>query len=57
MIGSRPLVLVGDCWPPVVKAWQDSLVVSDEDVSWLDFAKDGDEASSILLKKTEGVIL
>lgn len=57
VIGTRPLVLVGDCWPPVVKAWQDSLVVSSQDLSLLDFAKDGEEASSILIKKTEGVVL
>src|SRR5437762_1836092 len=38
VIGPRPLVLLGDCWPPVVKAWQASLAVSDADVAALDFA-------------------
>lgn len=56
VIGSRPLVLVGECWPPVVKAWQDSLVVSQDDVSLLDFASDADQACSILITKTKGVV-
>src|SRR6266480_838791 len=39
VIGPRPLVLLGDCWPPIVRAWQRDLAVSDEDVAALDFAK------------------
>jgi hypothetical protein len=34
----RPLVLLGDCWPPVVSEWQRSLAVSDADVAFLKFA-------------------
>lgn len=44
----RPLVLLGDCWPPVVKAWQQHLAVSDEDVSLLKFANSADEAVGII---------
>src|SRR5215204_1827044 len=38
VIDPRPLVLLGDCWPPIVQAWQAQLAVSDEDVKALDFA-------------------
>src|SRR5947209_9450787 len=44
VIGRRPLVLVGDFWKPVVETWQQYLVVSDEDVSLLDFAPDAPTA-------------
>lgn len=57
VLGSRPLVLVGDCWPPIVEAWQKSLVVSDSDVSILDFAKNANEAAEILLRKSSGVVI
>jgi uncharacterized protein (TIGR00730 family) len=53
----RPLVLVGDCWKRVVEAWQENLVVSDEDVSWLDFADDAGSAASIIIEKSQGVII
>ncbi|HMJ09187.1 MAG TPA: LOG family protein [Pyrinomonadaceae bacterium] len=48
----RPLVLVGDCWKKVVEAWQDNLVVTDADVSLLDFADDAESAASIIIAKT-----
>src|SRR5215813_12552045 len=40
----RPLVLLGKNWRNVVRAWQDNLVVSDTDVSLLDFADTAEEA-------------
>ena len=52
VIDKRPLVLVGDCWKPVVKAWQENLIVSDADVSFLDFAATAEEASQIIIKKS-----
>ena len=51
VIEPRPLILVGDCWPPVVAAWRNYLVVSESDIKWLNFANNADEAVSILLKK------
>src|SRR3977135_152475 len=48
----RPLVLLGDCWPPVVKAWQTNLVVSDNDVQILDFANTPEEAVAIIKEKS-----
>src|SRR5215813_9800381 len=55
VLASRPLVLVGDCWPQVVKAWQENLAVSNDDVSYLDFAKDAEEACRIIVQKTAEV--
>jgi len=57
VISSRPLVLLGDCWKPVVDAWQSSLVVSDSDVSILDFAENAEQAFEIIAKKSKGVIV
>ena len=57
VIGKRPLVLVGDCWEPVVEAWKANLVVSDSDTSFLDFAANADAAATIILNKSEGVVV
>src|SRR5882762_9923989 len=48
VIEPRPLVLLGDCWRPVVRSWQENLVVSDDDVASLDFASTADEAVAIV---------
>jgi uncharacterized protein (TIGR00730 family) len=55
VIERRPLVLLGDCWRPVVEAWQKHLAVSDADVSLLDFALTAEEAVKIICEKSEGV--
>ena len=57
VIEPRPLVLLGDFWKPVVEAWQKYLVVSDDDVSLLDFAATPEEAVEIILEKSKGVII
>ena len=57
VIGPRPLVLLGDCWRPVVRSWQENLVVSDKDVAALDFASTPEEAVGIVKEKSMGVIL
>lgn len=57
VIDSRPLVLLGDCWPPLVKSWQEHLVVSDADVAVLDFATTPEEAVSIIDRKAQSVVL
>jgi uncharacterized protein (TIGR00730 family) len=51
VIDSRPLVLLGDCWPPVVESWKTNLVVSDKDVELLDFATTAEEAVEIIARK------
>lgn len=51
----RPLVLVGDCWRQVVDCWKQELVVSDSDVSYLDFAENAEEACRLIVEKSKGV--
>src|SRR5918999_329607 len=48
VLGPRPLVLLGDCWPPVVREWQRSLAVTDDDVKILEFASTPEEAVAII---------
>ena len=57
VIQPRPLVLLGDCWPPLVKSWQQYLAVSDEDVKSLDFANTPEEAVEIIQAKSRGVVI
>jgi predicted Rossmann-fold nucleotide-binding protein len=57
VIGPRPLVLLGECWPPIVREWQKYLAVSDRDVAALDFAGTPEEAVAIINVKSQGVIL
>ena len=57
VIEPRPLVLLGDCWPPIVEAWREHLVVSDQDVAALDFAQTPEEAVGIINQKAKGVVL
>jgi uncharacterized protein (TIGR00725 family) len=51
----RPLVLLGDCWPPVVEAWQRSLAVNDADVAILRFANSPESAVEIIIKESANV--
>src|SRR6266850_5655165 len=53
----RPLVLLGDCWPPVVQEWQRQLVVSNDDVRILDFASTPEEAVHIIIEKSQGAVV
>jgi uncharacterized protein (TIGR00725 family) len=57
VLDSRPLVLLGDCWPPVVEAWRTHLVVSEQDVKLLDFAQTPEAAVAIIVEKAKGVSL
>lgn len=57
VIEPRPLVLLGDCWPPLVKGWQEHLAVSDDDVAILDFAGTPEDAVAIIKEKAKGVVL
>nr|AIA14846.1 putative lysine decarboxylase [uncultured bacterium] len=52
VIAPHPLVLLGNCWRPVVKCWQENLVVSERDVSFLDFANTPEEAVRIIAQKS-----
>jgi uncharacterized protein (TIGR00725 family) len=53
----RPLVLLGECWPPVVKTWQIQLAVTDADVDILSFASSPDEAVAIIVKESASVTI
>ena len=53
----RPLVLLGECWPPLVEAWRKYLVVSEQDIAVLDFALTPEEAVSILIRKAKGAMI
>jgi len=55
VIEPRPLVLLGECWPKVVKAFREHLVVSEQDVSLLDFVNTPEEAVRIISGGAEGV--
>jgi uncharacterized protein (TIGR00730 family) len=55
VLQKRPLVLIGDCWRPVVEVCQRSLVVSYADVSILDFAENAEQAFDIIEAKSKGV--
>ncbi|HKG12447.1 MAG TPA: LOG family protein [Pyrinomonadaceae bacterium] len=55
VIGPRPLVLLGGCWPPVVEALRKHLLVSEQDVSLLDFAATPEDAARIITEKAGGV--
>ena len=55
VIEPRPLVLLGDCWPPVIEAFKNNLVVSEQDVSLLDFAATPEEAARIITEKAGGI--
>src|SRR5262247_4032143 len=57
VIDPRPLVLLGECWPPIVEQWQRHLVVSDDDVSALDFASTAEEAVAIINEKSKGMVI
>jgi len=55
VIEPHPLVLLGDCWPPVVECWRAHLVVSEQDISLLNYARTPEEAVQIIKEKSEGV--
>ena len=48
VIGPRPLVLLGDCWPKVVEAFRQYLVVSEADVALLRFVSTPEEAVGVI---------
>src|SRR5688572_3355518 len=57
VLDRRPIVLVGDCWREVVDAWKKHLAVSDDDVSYLDFAPDAETAANIIIEKSKTVVV
>jgi hypothetical protein len=47
---SVPLVLLGECWPPVVRVLREQLVIGDEDVDLLGLADTPEEAVALVRK-------
>ena len=39
-----PLVLLGECWPPIIQSLRENLVINERDLSLLRFASDPEEA-------------
>ena len=56
VIEPRPLILLGECWREVVECWQQNLVVTDQDVSILNFAADPEEACRLIEAKSPKTI-
>ncbi len=54
VIEPRPLVLLGDCWPKVIESFTENLVVSEKDVSLLDFVRTPEEAVRIIVESAGG---
>lgn len=52
VIERRPLVLLGKCWKPVIECLQNNLVVSERDISYLNFADSVEEAVEIIENNT-----
>jgi uncharacterized protein (TIGR00725 family) len=57
VIDPRPLVLLGDCWKPVVRAWEENLVVGENEIALLNFAETAEEACQIITQKVPSIIL
>lgn len=57
VLDPRPLVLLGECWKPVVKSWEENLVVGENETRLLNFAQTAEEACQIILEKTKEVKL
>lgn len=57
VLDPRPLVLLGDCWPPVVKEWQRQLAVTNADVEILNFANTPEQAIAIINDKSTDVVI
>jgi len=57
VLDPRPLVLLGDCWPPIVREWQRHLAVTDNDVSILNFAGTPEEAVTTIRERSKDVAI
>lgn len=55
VLDPRPLILLGDCWKPVVQSWEENLVVGEEETSLLSFAQTAEEACDLIIEKTKEV--
>ena len=57
VLDPRPIVLIGEYWRDVVKAFQEHLVVSEQDVSLLLFANNAEEAANLIVTRSQNVVV
>lgn len=55
VIEPRPLILLGECWKNVVECWKANLVVTEKDVSILNFASTAEEACQAIIEGSKGI--
>ncbi|HMG33803.1 MAG TPA: LOG family protein [Blastocatellia bacterium] len=48
VLPARPLILLGDCWPRAIRSLREHLVISDSDMTHLDFVNTAEQAVEIL---------
>lgn len=51
VLDPRPLILLGECWPKIFNCLREEIVISDQDMSQLRFAKTAEDAVSLLLSE------
>jgi len=51
VLPSRPLILLGDCWPRAIDCLRQHLVVSDNDLTYLSFVETAEQAVEILKER------
>ena len=51
VLPSRPLILLGDCWPAAIRSLREHLVISDSDLTHLDFVSNAEQAIEILRQR------
>lgn len=57
VLDPRPLILLGDCWKPVVQSWEENLVVGEDETRLLNFAQTAEEACNLIIDKTKEIKL
>ena len=51
VLPNRPLILLGDCWPLTIDCLRKHLVISESDLTHLQFAANAEEAVNLLQKE------
>src|SRR5215467_15952244 len=52
VLPARPLILLGECWRESIECLRQHLVISDDDMTHLDFVNTAEEAIAILRQRT-----
>jgi uncharacterized protein (TIGR00730 family) len=51
VLPNRPLILVGECWRGAIRCLREHLVISDDDMTHLDFVNTAEQALEILIQR------